>query len=187
MVYKVRSQNHLLWHNVPPHHPQFINKKLRHKVVKWLAQEGDLFRHKDGPELSLLRMSDLKGRKRMLKGEHSLNFMSDRPLASLILSFVVISLWKSTTNPFSVDIFMLKIFPVWTPSLFYKQPTQRYPLKCTLHVPPARHRPSPWVALASLSTGIHSEPPSQEGARRETVIFVIWALPDPLSAWSCPN
>lgn len=166
MVYKVLSQNHLLWHNVPPHHPQFINKKSRHKVVKWLTHEADSFRHKDGPELSLLCMSDLKGRKHMLTGESALNFMSDRPRASLIVSFVVISFWKSTTNPFSVDIFMLKIFPVWIPSLFYKQPTQRYPLKCTLHVPPARHHSLP-RGCASFSFNWNSFRTSITGGSKE--------------------
>lgn len=51
----------------------------------------------------------------MLKGEISLTFMSDRPLANLILSFLVTSLWKTTTNPFSFDIFMLKIFSAQPP------------------------------------------------------------------------
>ena len=54
----------------------------------------------------------------MLKGGISLDFMSDRPLGNLILSFLVISLWKTTINPFSSDIFMQKKkFPVQTTSL----------------------------------------------------------------------
>lgn len=55
----------------------------------------------------------------MLKVGISLDFMSDRPLGNLILSFLVISLWKTTINPFSSDIFMQKKkkFPVQTTSL----------------------------------------------------------------------
>lgn len=44
----------------------------------------------------------------MLKGGISQDLMSDRPLGNLILSFLVISLWKTTINPFSSDIFMQK-------------------------------------------------------------------------------
>lgn len=124
--------------------------------------EADLFGPQDGPDLCLRGISDLKGRKHRLKGESSLNHVSDRPLANLISSFRVRSLWKTISNPFSFGVFMLKILPVRIPSLLHKQPTQQHPLKCVLFVPPAPH---PWVALASLPVGIHSEPPVMGGSR----------------------
>lgn len=133
-------------------------------MVKWLAQEGDLFHQKDGPELSLLCISDSKGREHMLKGEISLNSMSDRPLANLILSFVVASLWKTTSDPFSSDIFMLKIFSVWTAWLFHEQ-------KGALPGPPP-----PRGAPASLSIGIHSEPPIAGGDTEGCRHGLSWTL-----------
>ena len=108
-------------------------------MVKGLALGGDLFNHKKWARISSTLRSESKGSKHMLKGEISPNFISDRPLGNLILSFLVISLWKTTTNPFFFDIFMLKQFPVQTTSLFHKQPTQQYSLKCVLHVLPAPH------------------------------------------------
>lgn len=98
----------------------------------------------------------------MLKGEVSLTFMSDRPLANLILSFLVTSLWKTTTDPFSFDIFMLKIFPAQPPHSFTNK--QLGTLPTNVHSPSHPH-PGPWVAVASLPIGIYSEPPTIGGSK----------------------
>lgn len=100
-------------------------------------------------------ISDLKGRKHRLQGESSLSCESDRPLANVIPSFRVRSLWKTTSSPFSFGVFTVKIFPVRPPLLLHKQPAQQHPLEHVLPVPPAPH---PWGALASLLVGIRSEP-----------------------------
>lgn len=92
----------------------------------------------------------------MLKGEISLTFMSDRPLANLILSFPVTSLWKTTTNSFSFDIFMLKIFPARPPHSSTNG--QLSPLPTSIHST-SRLRPSP------LLVGIYSEPPTVGGSK----------------------
>ena len=97
--------NHL-WHNIL-HLPTNLQEKLRHNVFKGFAQRGDLFSHKDEPELFPHRILFWKAQNICSMGGISLDFMSDRPLGNLILSFLVISLWKTTTI-LSLLIFLCK-------------------------------------------------------------------------------
>ena len=100
----------------------------------------------------------------MLKGGISQDFMSDSPLGNLILSFLVISLWKTTINPFSSDIFMQKKKKSPCANhLTHRQPLHSQtttsailPEVCTA----CNTRTSILqAALASLPVEIYSEPP----------------------------
>ena len=154
--------NHL-WHNIL-HLPTNLQEKLRHNVFKGFAQRGDLFSHKDEPELFPHRILFWKAQNICSMGGISLDFMSDRPLGNLILSFLVISLWKTTINSFSSDIFMQKKKIPCANHLTQRQPTQRYSPKCLLPVLLAPPSSRQGVLLASLPVEIYSEPPRIGGA-----------------------
>ena len=99
----------------------------------------------------------------MLKVGISLDFMSDRPLGNLILSFLVISLWKTTINPFSSDIFMQKKKnSLCKPPHSQTTTSAVLPAVCTA----CTTRTSILqAALASLPVEIYSEPPRIGGGR----------------------
>lgn len=140
---------------------------------KWLAQEKQI--------CSLLKMGltfvyvaflswKEKTPTHMLKGEISLNRMSDCLLANLIPSFWVRSLWKTTSNPFSFGVFMLKIFPVRILLLLCKQPTQQHPPEvCT-----ARPTCTPSLGYSGFSSSWNSFRTSHDGRKRGERQWSLW-------------
>lgn len=106
----------------------------------------------------------------MLKGEISLNFMSDRPLANLILSFLVISLWKTHHQFFLFWYVFTKNIPCANHLALGSIPWS------VVHVLPASHPPG---YSSFPQVGIYSELFILGGKHREAVIFVDSGSPGP--------
>lgn len=146
----------------------FLTQHLSPSICKWGNWGTELLNAlPNGDISSVIKMGlnfyyfaffDWKGRQHMLKGKISPHFLSDWPLANLILSFLVLFLGKLATPLFSFGTFALKIFPVQTISPICKQPTWHHPPQPVLSVPW-----SPLSQTMSLQARIYQW---SEGVRR---------------------